>query len=273
MLAPLRRTLRERVDRRSVLGVLVFTLVLAWLFGQSYESVLGSTLLSTVVVGGSDLVTDAYDLRSEAQSVAFGLLATVGGLVLTLSGFGEGTAPAVGALFAVAGAWILLDGVQTLRHEGLRDPDSASTPADGEEVYRQYLAQSIRERLRERPHTRRELREAFEETPDAVDGALDLLRERGLVEREGSAYRARDPPDRGPLRRAGARLARPLTRELDARSAASGGSDVDTPDRYRRTDDARSTAGSDRERADDPDRERPSEASARERSSAGSRDR
>jgi DNA-binding transcriptional ArsR family regulator len=271
MLAPLRRTLRERIDRRSVLGVLAFTLVLAWLFGQSYESVLGSTLLSTVVVGGSDLVTDAYDLRDEAQSVAFGALATVGGLVLALSGTGEGTAPAVGALFAVAGAWILLDGVQTLRHEGLRDPESASTPADGEEVYRQYLAQSIRERLRERPHTRRELREAFEETPDAVDGALDLLRERGLVDREGSAYRARDPPDRGPLRRAGARLARPLTRELDARSA--DGSGVDAPDRYRRTDDARSTTGSDRERAADPDRERADSTDARERSSAGSRDR
>jgi DNA-binding transcriptional ArsR family regulator len=271
MLAPLRRTLRERVDRRSVLGVLVFTLVLAWLFGQSYESVLGSTLLSTVVVGGSDLVTDAYDLRSEAQSVAFGLLATVGGLVLTLSGFGEGTAPAVGALFAVAGAWILLDGVQTLRHEGLRDPDSASTPADGEEVYRQYLAQSIRERLRERPHTRRELREAFEETPDAVDGALDLLRERGLVEREGSAYRARDPPDRGPLRRAGARLARPLTRELGARSA--DGSDVDAPGGGRRPDDATATAAPDGTRTTDPDRERSDEASARERSQVGSRDR
>ena len=58
MLAPLRRTLRERVDRRSVLGVLAFTLVLAWLFGQSYQSVLGSIPLSTVIVGGSDLITE-----------------------------------------------------------------------------------------------------------------------------------------------------------------------------------------------------------------------
>lgn len=218
MLAPLRRTLRERLDRRTVGKALLLTLVLAWITDQNPGNVLVTFLLSVVLVSGPEVVADAYDLRSEIQSVALGLFVVVSGVALAVLGSSQ-MALTMGALFAVGGLWLLLDGVQTLRHEGVAAPDSS--PADGEEVYRQYLAQRVRDRLRERPHTRRELREAFEETPEAVDDALDLLRERGLVAQEGSAFVPVDREDPGPIRGAARRLARPITLELGDSGATS----------------------------------------------------
>ncbi|MWG34608.1 hypothetical protein [Halomarina oriensis] len=233
MLAPLRRTLRERLDRRSVGMAVLVVLVLAWITDQNPGNVLLTTLLSAVLVGGSEVVADAYDLRGEIQSVASGLFVTVSGVALALLDSGD-AGVAMGVLFAVGGAWMLFDGVQTLRHEGVRRPDS--TPADGDEVYRQYLARRVRERLRDRPHTRRELRETFEETPEAVDDALDHLRERDLVVREGSAFVPVERSDPGPVRRALGRLARPVTLELDDGEA--------TPADHTTTDGAVDRAGS-----------------------------
>lgn len=230
MLAPLRRTLRERLDRRTVGKALLLTLVLAWITEQNPGNVLLTFLLSVVLVSGPEVVADAYDLRGEIQSVATGLFVVASGVALAVLG-SSGRALAMGALFAVGGAWLLLDGVQTLRHEGVREPES-TTPT-GDEVYRQYLAERIRDRLRDRPHTRRELRETFEETPEAVDGALDLLRERGLVTQEGSAFVPVEQPDPGPVERAARRLARPVTLEFrdDEAAPADYTSTDDTVDR------------------------------------------
>ncbi|MFD1513288.1 hypothetical protein [Halomarina rubra] len=210
MLAPLRRTLRERIDRRSIAGALAFTALLAWLFDQSFGSAVNS-LAAAVLVGGSGLVADAYGLSDAVRRVGLGAwVLLAGGALDLLDGDADET---VGLLLALGGVWLLLDGVQELRHEGVAVAER--DPADGEAVYRQYLAQRLREDLRERPATRRELRERFDETPDAVDDALALLERRDLVVREGSAYVARDREERGWGRRALARLARPVTRELD----------------------------------------------------------
>ena len=237
MLAPLRRTLRDRLSLRSVAGALVFTLFLAWLFDQSFGSAAESAA-AAALVGGSGLVADAYGLRDEVRGLGLGLYVLAAGVALALLD----PTPYVGEAFAVAGAWILLDNGQTLRHDGVAEPDR--DPADGAAVYRQYLAQRLRDLLDERPHTRRELREAFDETPDAVDDALALLADRGLVEREGSEYHTRERPSRGPVRRALARLARPLTLEL--RDDADDAEDrvADARPATRRGDADRDEAGS-----------------------------
>ncbi|MFC5971542.1 hypothetical protein ACFPYI_09385 [Halomarina salina] len=239
MFAPLRRTLRDRLGLRSVASALLFTVFLAWLFDQSFGSAVESAA-AAALVGGSGLVADAYGLRDEVRGLGFGVYVFVAGVALALLD----PTPYVGEAFAVVGAWLLLDNVQTLRHDGVAEPERE--PADGEEVYRQYLAQRIRDRLDERPHTRRELREAFEETPDAVDEALALLEERGLVDREGSEFRTRERQSRGPVGRALARLARPLTLELrddgdrsavgDVPPTGSRVADRTTPDRSAQRD-------------------------------------
>ena len=216
MSAALRDELRERIRLRSVLiggGLLA---ALHVLFDASVAQ-LATTAVTGAVIGLSEAVEEAYDLQSGVRSLGLAGVTLIFGIALLLFDDGIWWLPAA---FLVVGAWILLDAVQTLRHDGLAADDDAR---DGEAVYRTYVARRIHETLAERPRTRRELAEALDADDADVDRALDALRERGVLEREGSELRV-SSTEKGPLESTrerigdGAnRLARPLALEFEER--------------------------------------------------------
>lgn len=215
MSEPLRDELRDRFTARSVLlGVGVFA-GLYVLFDAALPQ-LAITVVTGAVVGLSEAVADAYDLQS-GRSLGLAVVTLVSGGALWA--FGDGS-PWLPAAFVVGGAWLLLDAVQTLRHDELEaDGEDAR---DGEAVYRTYVERRVYETLDERPRTRRELTEALDADDEDVERALDALRERGVLDREGSELRVSSPSERGALASTRerisdgtSRLARPVTLELE----------------------------------------------------------
>lgn len=212
----LRDELRDRFRLRTVLmwvGMLAgFRVVLDASVAQ-----LAVTVVTGALFGLSEAVEEAYDLRSGVRWLGSGGVALVSGAALLA--FDDGTAWLPAALLLI-GAWILLDGVQTLRHEGLRD---AGDVRDGEDVYREYLVRRVHETLADRPRTRRELADELDADDDDLDRALDALCERGLLERRGSELHVPSSDDEaGPVAAAreklgsGAdRLTRPVRLEFD----------------------------------------------------------
>jgi hypothetical protein len=229
MPSPLVDTLRERVDARSVVTTVAVFVALAWLLDGSPVQLAGS-LLAAALVGGADLVADAYGLRDAVRRLGLGAWTLIGGSIL---GVVEGGL-LVPVAFGVVGAWFVLDGAQSLRHNGLRP----ETP-DGHEVYRDYLARRVSDLLADGPRTRRELHDAFDADPADVDAAVTHLRERGVVERAGSAYRKRSRSDsrldrlRSRVGGALRRLARPVLIEFE-----NEGDTGDRPDRAQSAPDA-----------------------------------
>jgi hypothetical protein len=131
------------------------------------------------------------------------------------------------AALGLIGAWLALDGVQSLRHAGL-DASPERSPT-GKEVYRQYLARRIRELLRERPRSRSELCEAMDAEDETVDSVLADLREQDLIAIEAGVYRATTPSDPGalerirrPIEKSARRLARPVAVEFGADAYGEG---------------------------------------------------
>lgn len=191
------------------------------------------TVVSTLVLGATSVIREAYDLRESVTNVGFGVLAL-------LSGGGMAAFDAAGglglpALFLLAGVWFLADGVQTLRHEGV----TRDRP-DGHDVYQQYVRRRVAETLEERARTRRELVDALDADADRIGAAVETLRDRGVVTRVGSELRV-DRRDGGRLdsvRRtttaAASRLARPLTLEL-GEGGGSGSRTTTTTDAPSRT--------------------------------------
>ena len=216
MSAALLDELRKRVRLRSVLvGGSVLT-ALHLVFDASVAQ-LAVTAVTGTVVGLSETVQEAYDLRSVVRSLGLAVVALVSGVALLL--FDDGS-PWLPAAFLVVAAWILVDAVQTLRHDGLAPDDDAR---DGEAVYRTYVERRVHETLSDRPRTRRELSEALDAADEDVDRALDALRERGVLDREGSELRV-SSTEKGTLEstreRIGdgaSRLARPLALEFEER--------------------------------------------------------
>jgi len=206
--------LRDRIGPRSLLvgaGVLA---ALRVAFDASLAQ-LATTVATGAILGLSEAAEDAYDLRSGVRWLGFGGVAVVSGGALLAFGDGEAWLPAA---FLLAGAWIVFDAVQTLRHDGLVERE---TPRDGTDVYRTYVTRRVHETLDERPRTRRELSEALDADGRDVDRAIEALRERGLLERTGSELRVSSPDRprfetaRETLRSGAGRVARPVALELE----------------------------------------------------------
>lgn len=181
MSAALLDELRERVGLRSVLVWLGVLAVLRAVFDASLPQ-LAVTAATGAILGLSEAVGDAYGLRPGVRRLGFAVVTLVSGGALLAFGDGEAWLP-VGVL--LVGAWLLLDGVQTLRHDGLAADDAR----DGEAVYREYVVRRVYQTLDERARTRRELSEALDADDEDVDRALDALWERGLLDRAGSELR------------------------------------------------------------------------------------
>ncbi|MFB6087800.1 MAG: MFS transporter [Haloarculaceae archaeon] len=223
MPSPQLTSLRERVDGRSVVATVAVIAGLAWLFDGSPAQLAGS-LLSTALVGAANVLADAYELHDAVRRLGLGGAALATAPLLALA---EGSL-ALPVAFGAVGAWLVLDGVQSLRHDGLR-----SDEPDGHEVYRHYLARRVSELLDDGPRTRRELRDAFDADAADVDAAIDHLRERGVVERAGSTVRKRSPTPDGRLGRVRERvmgvlerLARPILVEFEGTADAGDGRSV-----------------------------------------------
>jgi hypothetical protein len=175
------------------------------------------------VFGLSELVTDVYDVRQSVRHAGFGIYVLISGAALLL--LGDSGLVALPVAFLLVGTWFVADAVQTVRHEGATEDEPT-----GREVYRDYVGRRVHEALDDGPRTRRELSEALDADDGAIDAALAKLRSRGVVVREGSAFRVVDSDDEGVAARVaglGRRIARPLTLELDS----AGSDDEGTVDR------------------------------------------
>jgi len=223
----LAETLRERVGPRVLFGLAGLWFLSTVVF-ETPTTQFAATLAGSAIAGGANLLADAYDLRSGVRTVGLGLAALFGaGLLVSVA---ESTA--VPAALAVAGSWLTMDGVQSIRHAGLDAPPEE--PPDGEEVYRQYLARRIRRLLREEDRSRPELRAAFDAADATVDAVLSDLRERNLVAVQAGGYRATAPGRPGTrggiantLARSARRLARPVTVEFRPGVAYGDGDEAD----------------------------------------------
>jgi hypothetical protein len=213
-----RAALRERLRLRTVLVWFGFLAFIFW-FLDSSTLQLGMALASASVFGFLEILTEAYNLRSEVESLGLGLVTLLGGVSLFVFG-GSNSDMGAAVTFVLIGSWLVLDAIQMLRHESWKDTDDHGD-RDGHEVYREYVVKRVDEELRERALTRRELGDELDADDTAIDHALDVLTERGLLSRNGSELRVSSPPRPGALERARsgiaaplARLARPLTIEF-----------------------------------------------------------
>jgi hypothetical protein len=221
--ATLQEAVRERLTLRAVVYFLVAIAILRVVVDASVPQLAVTAVLS-LVTGAADVVRDVYDVRQSVTGAWAGVVAVVGSGVLI--GLGEGPLW-FSATFLVAGAWFLLDAVQTVRHEGLTEDEPT-----GREVYRNYVGRQIHETLDEHPHTRRELFDALDADDETVAAALDRLRERGVVVQEGSEFRLDASEDdggalagiRGTLAGLARRIARPVALELKSEGDEPGDS-------------------------------------------------
>lgn len=202
----------ERLSVRTLAGAAAVVATWTVLFDARPPQVAAS-LGTAALVGGADLLADAYDVEG-GRLLGLGVAGAVSAALL--GAFGDSTPWLPLGLGAVA-AWMVADAVQTIRH-GPPGRDTAAA-ADGTEVYHRYVAGQIQERLDDGPKTRLDLKAALDADEAAVGAALDLLETRDAVERAGGTYR-RTAGDDGRLDRlrervawAAGRIIRPVTVE------------------------------------------------------------
>ncbi|WP_436929331.1 MFS transporter [Halosimplex halobium] len=232
----LRDALRERLGFWPALQWIAVGVVLWHLLDPSPAQFV-TTAVSMAVFGLSELVTDVYDVRQSVRHAGFGIYVLISGAALLL--LGDSALVALPVAFLLVGAWFVVDAVQTVRHEGATENEPT-----GREVYHDYVGRRVHEALDDGPRTRRELSEALDADDGAIDAALAKLRSRGVVVREGSAFRAADRDDDGAAARVAGlarRIARPLTLELgdggDADGAGPEGGSIDRAGTVRGRDD------------------------------------
>lgn len=246
---PTDTTLTDAVHDRLTVSTLAQTavaLVLLWVLLDPSPAQFATTLASVAALGLTDALAEAYDLPDAVRRAGLGAATVAGGVGLWA--VGDPRTVALPVVFLLAGAWLLADGVQTLRHRG-----ATREPRDGHAVYRSHVRGRVTAALETRPRTRRELVADLEIDDTTVATAVDTLLDRGVIERVGSELRPATT-ERGRLARlrrravaAGRRLARPVTLELG--DGEKAGDD---------TDDGRDASGGDpdRERRRERDRER-----------------
>ncbi|QLH81040.1 hypothetical protein [Halosimplex pelagicum] len=177
-----------------------------WVFAVvSAVTLLAGTLDATaaelaVVLGafhaekGFDAVEAAGETSRRVAKASTALVAAVGtGALLVL-----GSGPSLVAMLLLA---CLACAAQAAKASLVGAEPDGDRPADGARAA-DPADRAVLAALDERPRTRRELREAVDEDPvdagsDAIDAALDRLRDRGAVERAGSEYRVAPEPDPG----------------------------------------------------------------------------
>ncbi len=188
MASALRSELRERLRLRAVLSLAALLALFRLVLDASLPQL--ATMTATVVAGSlSDAVVEAYNLRDDVEHLGFAPVAFIGGGALLV--YDDGSLWASVLLF-VPGVWVVLDTVQTIRHEGLVVEDATR---DGHEVYREYVGRQVHGALRDEPLTRRELIDRLEPDAADVDAAIDDLLEEGAIERRGSALRVAESSD------------------------------------------------------------------------------
>jgi len=226
MMTALRDALRDRLSARTVGLTLAVFAGLHYLLGIPVTQLAASAAMGAVL-GLADAAEDAYDLRSSLTHASLGAVAVVGGTALIALDGGPAWAAAA---FLAVGLWFVLDAVQTARHEGLA-ADADDT--DGREVYRDYVARRVHESIRERPRTRRELRDGLAADTADVDAAVRRLLERGAVVERGSELH--DAPDPTRWERArewlsgvARRIARPMALEFGGARTDDGDDDTET---------------------------------------------
>lgn len=212
MPSALRTEVEQRLRLRNVLSLLAVLALFRLLLDASRLQL--ATWTATIVIGSAvDVAVAAYGLRDDVKHLGFAFVALVSGGALLA--FSDDPLWASAALLAV-GTWVLLDTVQTVRHEGLVVEDAS--PRDGHEVYREYVGRQVHRALQDEPRTRRELVDRLEADVADVDAAIENLLAEGAIERRGAELRIADSSDSARLRdrleRVVRRLARPITIEF-----------------------------------------------------------
>jgi hypothetical protein len=210
----LREAIENRIEARSLIVLAGF----AWVSIEVFDAApaqFAATLIGSAIAGGAGLVADAFDLQEGVRYGGLGLASLFGGVALFLA---EGST-LIPAVLGLVGAWLALDGVQSVRHGGIEAQEDPQP--DGEAVYRGYLRRRIRKHLGDRSRSRTELYEAMDADTADIDAALAELRDRDLVSLRGGVYHRDTPESPGRLARGRnwvvaslRRLARPVTVEL-----------------------------------------------------------
>lgn len=260
----LREELEDRIGARSFLAFSV----LAWVSIEAFDTApeqFAATLVGSGIAGGTGLVADAFDLRKGVRTGGLGLASLFGGAAL----FVARGAVALPAALGLVGGWLVLDGVQSVRHGGIEKP--VETQPDGEAVYRAYLRRRIRELLGDRSRSRSELHEAMDADPADIDAALAELRERDLVSLQAGTYHRDAPESPGGLTRARnwllrsvRRVAQPVTVAVRDDDPYGNGKQTDPDTATSKTEwssrsntvsEERTESAADRERASQRERE------------------
>ncbi len=194
----LREAARENRTVRKVALPLAFWISVAVFTDMSYTTVAPVIVLFIGIECGGTIV-DAYGYPRAVLGIPIGLVCI---LVSLYSFFGvadvvDGGSGLVAALFAVGGAWLVLDGFQTYRRDG-RDPrpSTAEEYLDvndrSEQLLRFQSSTAVARAIRDEPRTVPQLADDLDLTESRVEGALTVLEERNHVYREDDVYRANE---------------------------------------------------------------------------------
>ncbi|MFB6242816.1 MAG: hypothetical protein ABEH80_01840, partial [Halobaculum sp.] len=242
MIDSLRETVSERVSGTQLLLLLGLTAATSgWVdttlsavtlpaVGELTRAILVNTAVYagwTLFFAGNDTVVRKLDLPERASNAGLGAatLAAATGLRVAF-----GVSQLFTAALLLVGAWFLLDGVQSIRHDdratdgerprrgddsaagdslaagegstvddGRLSGDSPTTdhPArDGEAVYAAYVARRVHETVREEPQTRHDLVDELDADAETVETAVDRLLEEGVLDSRAGRLEAAETTDR-----------------------------------------------------------------------------
>ncbi|WP_436911088.1 hypothetical protein [Halosimplex marinum] len=222
----IRESLREEIDHWWVLAAVGIVVVFAGVLDATAAEL--AVVLAVLHAEKGSTVAEAAGVVREWVAEAASALAAVGGAGI-LWALGSDPSLAFVVLFAgVRSGYGAAKTVLAASGSG-RDGAARATDRAGSVTDRAGSTdRAVRSALEDRARTRREVREAVDADPDAVDAALVRLRDRGAVERAGSEYRVAPEPDPGFVERL-----RSLVPGGDREAGSFGGDTDGTVDSYK----------------------------------------
>lgn len=162
---------------------------LLWLFTDVAPAVLVAVTLGIVGLGvASDLAEDR--VGDYAGNVLLGLVVLAGAAAVWLF---RASGPLLPALGVLAGAWLVFDGVQHLRH-GVDRPDRTKNPRAAFGATKRVA--NVYGAIDDQPRSRDRLATDLDLDDEAVDDAVDYLERTGRIEENAGTYEVNEDFDR-----------------------------------------------------------------------------
>ncbi|QSW98113.1 hypothetical protein [Haloterrigena alkaliphila] len=176
---------RNEIDRADVVSAVLFAVVLS-LFGHESTAigVLAGLLIGVPFVTALFEATE-LDLGPGLAECLFGAFAVAAGINSYWNG-----SHWLGLAFGIAGAWLVLDGIDTRRHGDVADTSKDDDMLTDElHLYGEYNRWLVEElRTADRPLTADEIQSRTGLTEDDFERLLEIHGESGPIERVGTGY-------------------------------------------------------------------------------------